>query len=164
MRRALFLVAAVMMPLAGLAWTWRPAIASHPKEVATAITTAAIKLLSAGLIATAMLATSAMARENYIAKRHVVGEADTRTSPTVPRCTDGRVGIPAPRVGALPAPPDGENCDVGDNPFICLQRSANGSPWRRPIETGILADPVAIPPEQPIGQIRIFPNVVVHER
>src|SRR5882757_10468192 len=30
-----------------------------------------IKLLSAGLIAAAMLATPAMARENYVAKRHV---------------------------------------------------------------------------------------------
>ena len=33
---------------------------------------------------------------------------------------DGPVGIRAPRVSAFPpAPPDGENCDVGDNPFIC---------------------------------------------
>jgi hypothetical protein len=77
-----------------------------------------IKLLSAGLIAAAMLATPAMARENYAAKRHVVGQAYTRTSPTV-HYTAGRAGISAPRVGALPAPPDGENCDVGDNPFIC---------------------------------------------
>jgi hypothetical protein len=76
------------------------------------------KLLSAGVIAAAMLATPAMARDNYLAKRHVAGEADTRTSPTT-RYSDGRISIPAPRVGALPAPPDGENCDVGDNPFIC---------------------------------------------
>jgi hypothetical protein len=77
-----------------------------------------IKLLSVGLIATAMLVTPAMARENYVAERHVVGETNARTSPTA-RYIDGRVGFPAPRVRALPAPPDGENCDVGDNPFIC---------------------------------------------
>ena len=76
-----------------------------------------IKLLSAGLIATAMLVTPAMARENYVGERHVVGETNARTSPTA-RYFDGHVGVPAPRVEALPAPPDGENCDVGDNPFI----------------------------------------------
>jgi hypothetical protein len=77
-----------------------------------------IKLLSAGVIATAMLATPAMARDNYLAKRHVATEANTRTSPTA-HYTDGRFGIPAPRIGAFPAPPHEENCDVGDNPFIC---------------------------------------------
>ena len=69
-----------------------------------------IKLLSAGLIATAMLATPAMARENYVAQRHVSEDAHTSASPTA-RYFDGHVGIPAP--------PDGENCDVGDNPRIC---------------------------------------------
>jgi hypothetical protein len=78
-----------------------------------------IKLLSAGLIAIAILATPAMAREHYVAQRHVSEEeANTSASPTA-RYIDGHVGIRAPRVGALPAPPDGENCDVGDNPFIC---------------------------------------------
>ena len=77
-----------------------------------------IKLLSAGVIATAMLATPVMARDNHLAKRHVAGEANTRTFPTA-HYNDGGVGIRTPRVGALPAPPDGENCDVGDNPFIC---------------------------------------------
>ncbi len=77
-----------------------------------------IKLLSAGLIAIATLATPAMARENYLSHRHVAGEANTSVSPTA-RYIDGRVHIPASRVKALPAPPDGENCDVGDNPFIC---------------------------------------------
>jgi hypothetical protein len=76
------------------------------------------KLLSAGVIAVAMLASPAMARDNHLAKRHVAAQADSRASPTA-RYVDGRVGIRAPRVGALPAPPDGENCDVGDNPFIC---------------------------------------------
>jgi hypothetical protein len=33
---------------------------------------------------------------------------------------DGHLYIPAPRAHAfLPAPPDGENCDVGDNPHVC---------------------------------------------
>jgi hypothetical protein len=77
-----------------------------------------IKFLSAGLIATAMLVTPAMARENYVGERHVVGETHARTSPGADYI-DGRVGTPAPRIRALPAPPDGENCDVGDNPFIC---------------------------------------------
>jgi len=77
-----------------------------------------IKFLSAGLIATIMLVTPAMARENYVGKRHVVGETHARTSPTA-RYFDDHVVVSAPRVKALPAPPDGENCDVGDNPFIC---------------------------------------------
>jgi hypothetical protein len=77
-----------------------------------------IKLLSAGLIATAMIATPAMARESYAAQRHVSEEANTSTFPTA-RYFDGHVGIPAPRVSASPASPDGENCDVGDNPRIC---------------------------------------------
>jgi hypothetical protein len=76
------------------------------------------KLLSAGAIAAAMLATPAMARDHHSAERHVAGKAQTRTYP-IARYSDGRIGIPAAGVGALPAPPDGENCDVGDNPFIC---------------------------------------------
>jgi hypothetical protein len=75
-------------------------------------------LLSAGAIAVAMLATPVMARDNYLARRHVAAELNSRSSPA-PGHVDGRVGIPAPRIGELPAPPDGENCDVGDNPFIC---------------------------------------------
>ena len=78
----------------------------------------AFKFLSAGVIAVTMLATPAMAHDNYLAKRHATAEANSRTSHTS-RYIDGRLAMPAPRVGALPAPPDGENCDVGDNPFIC---------------------------------------------
>jgi hypothetical protein len=77
-----------------------------------------IKLLSAGLIAIAMFATPAMARESGVASRHVAEKANASAFPTA-RFLDGHVGIPAPRVGALRAPPDGENCDVGDNPRIC---------------------------------------------
>ncbi|XDV57481.1 hypothetical protein AB8Z38_33910 [Bradyrhizobium sp. LLZ17] len=50
-----------------------------------------IKLLSAGLIATAMLATPAMAREHYVAQRHVAAAASTAE-----RDVDGRVCVPAP--------------------------------------------------------------------
>jgi hypothetical protein len=76
------------------------------------------KLLSAGVIATAMLAAPAMARENHTANWPVAGQINVGTAPTA-HYFDGRVGNSAPRMGALPAPPDGENCDVGDNPFIC---------------------------------------------
>ena len=70
-----------------------------------------LKLLSAALIAAASLATPAMARTSHVTSRHRARGAND---------VDGRVGISAPRVGAFPpAPPDGENCDVGDNPRIC---------------------------------------------
>ena len=74
-----------------------------------------LTLLSAGLIAVPILAN---ARESYADNVHFAGEANTRVSPTA-RYSDGRVHFAAPRVNALPAPPDGENCDVGDTPFIC---------------------------------------------
>ena len=77
-----------------------------------------IKLISAGFVAIAMLSAPAMARGNYVAHGHFARAADTRVSPTV-RYSDGRIHMPAPHVGALAAPPDGENCDVGDNPFMC---------------------------------------------
>ena len=75
-----------------------------------------LKFPSAALIAAAMLATPAMAHTSHVTSRH---DANASASPT-DRHIDGRVGISAPRVGAFPsAPPDGENCDVGDNPRIC---------------------------------------------
>ena len=78
-----------------------------------------LKLLSAALMAAAMLATPAMARTHHVTSRHRAEDANASASPTA-RHIDGRAGIPAPRVGAFPpAPPDGENCDVGDNPRIC---------------------------------------------
>jgi hypothetical protein len=77
-----------------------------------------IKQLSAGLIATVMLSTSAMAYENCLPERHVVKKANTSASPTA-RNIDGHARIPAPHVRPFATPPDGENCDVGDNPFIC---------------------------------------------
>jgi hypothetical protein len=80
-----------------------------------------LKLLSAALIAAAMLATPAMARTNQVTSRHLTGDANASASPTAHHIPIDRPGgIRAPRVGAFPpAPPDGENCDVGDNPFIC---------------------------------------------
>jgi hypothetical protein len=78
------------------------------------------KLLSAALIAAAVLATPAMAGTSHVTSRHRrARDANASASPTAHHI-DGRVGISAPRVGTVPpAPPDGENCDVGDNPFIC---------------------------------------------
>ena len=80
-----------------------------------------LKHLSAALIAAAMLATPAVARTNHVTSRHLAEDANANASPTAHHIDiDGPVGIRAPRVGAFPpAPRDGENCDVGDNPFIC---------------------------------------------
>jgi hypothetical protein len=67
-----------------------------------------IKLLTAGLIATAMLATPAMARQNSVANRSVA--VQTNASAPTARYADGRVCIPAPRVGAFAtAPWTGDN-------------------------------------------------------
>jgi hypothetical protein len=66
-----------------------------------------MKLPAAVLIAAAMFADPAVvARTSHVTSRH--------------RAKDGRVGMSAPRIGALPpAPANGEDCDVGDNPRIC---------------------------------------------
>jgi hypothetical protein len=77
-----------------------------------------LKLLSAALIAAAMFATPAMARASHVTSRHRAKDANASASPTA-RYIDGRVGISAPRGALPPASPDGENCDVGDNPRIC---------------------------------------------
>ena len=63
------------------------------------------KLLSAAVIAAAMIATPAMARTSHVtSSRHLTDDADANTSPTV-RYADGRVCIPAPRVGAFATAP-----------------------------------------------------------
>jgi hypothetical protein len=78
-----------------------------------------LRLLSAALIAAAMLATPAMARTSHVTSRHLAEDANASASPTA-RYVDGRVGIRAPRIRAFAtAPLDGGTCDVGDNPFIC---------------------------------------------
>jgi hypothetical protein len=67
-----------------------------------------LKLLSATLIATAMLATPAMARKSHVTSRHLVLNANASASPTA-RDIDGRVCNPAPRVGAFATAPWGGN-------------------------------------------------------
>jgi hypothetical protein len=68
------------------------------------------KLLSAALISIAMIATPAIARTAHVPARYHAQDADAGASPVAHQVHD-RVGIPAP--------PDGESCDVGDNPRIC---------------------------------------------
>jgi hypothetical protein len=77
-----------------------------------------IKLLSAGLIATVMLSTPAMACKNYSAKRHVAKKANANASPTA-RYINGHARIPALHIVPFATPPHGDNCDVGDNPRVC---------------------------------------------
>src|ERR1700687_5749820 len=58
-----------------------------------------LRLLPAALIAAATLATPAMARTSHVTSRHLAAQANASASPTA-RYIDGRVCIPAPRVGA----------------------------------------------------------------
>ena len=75
--------------------------------------------LSAALISAAMIATPAIARTSHAISRHHAQDANASVSPTANHI-HGRVGISAPYVSAFPpAPPDGKNCDVGDNPRVC---------------------------------------------
>jgi hypothetical protein len=67
-----------------------------------------LKFLSAALIATAMLATPAVARKSHVTSRHLAENANASVSPTA-RNNDGRVCIPAPRVGAFATAPWGGN-------------------------------------------------------
>ena len=77
-----------------------------------------LKLLSAALIAAAMLATPAMARTSHVTSRHLAEHANASASPTAHH--NGPVGIRAPRVGAFAAAPsDGGICDAGDDTRIC---------------------------------------------
>lgn len=77
------------------------------------------KLVSAGLIAVAMLATPAMARENHVASRQSAMNANV-AAPEAPINIGGRVCYPAPRVGAFAtAPWTGDNvpCEPGPGAF-----------------------------------------------
>ena len=85
-----------------------------------------IKLLSTGLIAIAMLSTSAVARENFAAGRkiRVMIRGDTANAPCYIRqsapagCWIIWEGIPiwfGPSVRGVP----GHICDFGNNPMIC---------------------------------------------
>jgi hypothetical protein len=62
------------------------------------------KFLSAALIATAMLATPAMARTSHVASSRPLTTDDANAFPPA-RYADGRVCIPAPRVGAFATAP-----------------------------------------------------------
>ncbi|MBR0870202.1 hypothetical protein JQ633_07530 [Bradyrhizobium tropiciagri] len=72
------------------------------------------KILSAAMIAVAMIATPALARENHAVSRHV---AETNAAmPADPVYVDGYACVPAPRVGAFAtAPWTGDNvpCEPG---------------------------------------------------
>jgi hypothetical protein len=63
-----------------------------------------LKLLSAALIASAVLATPAMARENHLTSRHLTEPANANTTPDA-RYADGHLCYPAPRVGAFATQP-----------------------------------------------------------
>ena len=63
-----------------------------------------VKLLSAALIAAATLATPAMARTNHVTSRHLAEDANASAFPAA-RYDDGRVCVPAPRVGAFATDP-----------------------------------------------------------
>jgi hypothetical protein len=78
-----------------------------------------LKLLSAALIAAAMLATPAMARTSHVTSQHLAKDANASASLTV-HYIHGPVAVRAPRLGAFAtAPSDGGACDVGDDPRIC---------------------------------------------
>ena len=68
-----------------------------------------LKLLSAGLIAAAMFAAPAMARENHGISRHLATDAGAAG----PRYVDGALCYPAPRVGAFATQPweNGPPCE-----------------------------------------------------
>jgi hypothetical protein len=63
-----------------------------------------VKLLSAALIAAAMLATPAMARESQVNSRHLALDANASAAPGA-RSADERLCRPAPAVGAFATAP-----------------------------------------------------------
>lgn len=76
-----------------------------------------LKILSAGLIATAMLTTAASARKNLMNERHNAQHADHAG-----QSTTGRLWMLEPPAGAYtetPTEQPGGICDHGDNPQIC---------------------------------------------
>lgn len=62
------------------------------------------KILATALIAAAMLATPAMARETHHVTRHLADRTNATTMPDE-SYVDGRACIPAPRVGAFASQP-----------------------------------------------------------
>jgi hypothetical protein len=79
------------------------------------------KLLSAALIAVAMLTTSTMAHEASAAERYVVRKHQASAAPA-DHWLYSHARMPAPAAAesdlSPPDQPDGV-CDVGDNPRIC---------------------------------------------
>jgi hypothetical protein len=78
-----------------------------------------LKLLSTGLIAVAMLAAPAMARESHVASRQAAMEANAAAS-EAPFNLGNRACVPAPRVGAFAtAPWTGANvpCEPGTGAY-----------------------------------------------
>jgi hypothetical protein len=71
-----------------------------------------LKLLSGALIATAMLTTPVMAREHHVNTRYLAANAENG-APAAGRYVDGRLCIPAPRVGAFATQPweNGPPCE-----------------------------------------------------
>ena len=70
-----------------------------------------VKLLSAALIAAAMLATPAMAREGQVNSRHLAMDANASAAPGA-RSADERLCHPAPAVGAFATQPwDSAPCE-----------------------------------------------------
>lgn len=63
-----------------------------------------LKLVSAALIAAAMLTTPAMARKSHVTSRHLAEDAKASTTPGA-RYIDGHLCYPAPRVGAFASQP-----------------------------------------------------------
>ena len=75
-----------------------------------------LKVLSASLIAVAVIASPAMARESHVASRHVA--VANATEPAGPSLIEGRVCVPAPRVGAFAtAPWTGDNIPCEPGPY-----------------------------------------------
>jgi hypothetical protein len=62
------------------------------------------RLLTAGLIAAAMLATPVAAREHHPSARQLAEGADV-SAPSAPLYIDGRICYPAPRVDAFAGQP-----------------------------------------------------------
>ncbi|MET3905755.1 hypothetical protein ABID59_000076 [Bradyrhizobium sp. S3.3.6] len=70
-----------------------------------------LKILSAGLIATAMFTTAASARETYTNQRHITERAGHASVFPFAR--------PLGAYTAAPSEQPGGTCDHGDNPEIC---------------------------------------------
>jgi hypothetical protein len=71
-----------------------------------------LKLLSAALIATAMIATPAMARNSHLTSRHLVEDANASATPGARNSDERHCHLP-PRVGAFATQPweNGPPCE-----------------------------------------------------